>query len=42
MTEAIIMTSPSNRTRFAVFATATLPDLNSTDGGSRAVTKKTR
>ena len=39
-TEAIILTSPSNRTRFAVLATAALPDLHAVDPAGRAMASR--
>ena len=38
-TEAILMTSPSNRTVFAALATDTLPDLHALDPAGRVTTR---
>ena len=40
--ERVQISSPSNRTRFSVLATTALPDLNTLDGGCRAVPRQRR
>lgn len=37
-----LVSSPSNRTRFSIHATAAIPDLNTLDGGCRAVPRRRR